>query len=504
MSRQPNILFIMTDQQRYDALGIHGSQAITPHLDALAHRSADLSSFFTQSPVCVPSRCNLFTGRYPHSHRVRQNHSRLGHDETHLFKVLKQSGYHLGYIEKNHLLDREEFSNVDYVDLEDDRPHDGARSAFWDFRKKRLSRLTEVGAFASAAFHDFPESVTDTGITKDSALRFLGSAPKEKPYCLTVSFSDPHVPHLALRRFESMYPLDSIILPDASDTLDGKHKRFRMKCEAEQALSATEEDKRRYLAVYYAMISYIDECIGEMLAAIDRRGDRENTMIVFTSDHGDFAVHHSLFKKDLVLLDDLLHVNCLISYPDVVRTGAVSGLCEQIDVMPTLLDLAGIEIPFGCQGISMKDMITGKTTHHKDAVYAEICRPYDKNMFSTYAEYRSELEHAKQDKHHPLHGRSAFNIPGDYSKMIRTDIYKYIWYHDGYEELYNVRSDPHETINLADSSQQRMRCSEMRMSLFEWCVRSEDPLEPRDMKANRIRYQSWKHFNEGRDDAAHE
>lgn len=481
----------MTDQQRYDALGIHGSQALTPNIDSLARCSADLSSLYTQSPVCVPSRCNLFTGRYPHSHRVRQNISRLSPDEAHLFKVLKQNGYYLGYVEKNHLLDASEFRNFDYIDLEDARSHSGSRAEYWEFRKEQLSRLTEVGAFASAAFHDFPEEMTDTGISRASALQFLNTAPREIPYCLTVSFSDPHVPHLALRKYEDRYPLGKIVLPSDKDTLEGKHKRFRMKQRAQQALSATDEEKRRYLAVYYAMISYIDECIGDILAAVDIRGDRDDTMIVFTSDHGDFALHHSLFKKDLVLLDDLLHVSCLISYPSVIHPRAVDALCEQIDIMPTLLDLAGIGTPFGCQGRSMKGLLSGKTDSHKHAVHAEICRPYDRNPYDTYDQYKDELGRAKHHVHHALHRSSTFNIPGDYCKMVRTRDYKYIWYTDDFEELYDLRTDAAETVNMAISDEQRARCKDMRLSLFEWCARSEDPLEPKDVTRHKETFTLW-------------
>jgi len=112
----PNILLINTDQQCYDAMSAHGGAAQTPALDRLATEGMDFHRFYAQSPVCVPSRCNLSTGRYPHAHRIRENHARLERHEVHLFKALEQAGYTLGYVEKNHLLENEEFASFGYVD----------------------------------------------------------------------------------------------------------------------------------------------------------------------------------------------------------------------------------------------------------------------------------------------------------------------------------------------------------------------------------------------------
>jgi arylsulfatase len=493
--RRPNVLFIMTDQQRYDALGCHGGQAVTPNLDQLAQEGVDIHRFHTQSPVCVPSRCNLFSGRYPHSHRVRENNARLDPHEVHLFKALKQSGYSLGYVGKNHLLQREEFENFDHVDLLEDRrsQEEGERADFLAFRKARGAKLREVASWASACFHDFAPEVTDPYLSRESAVEFLESAPTDRPFCLTVSFSDPHAPHVAPRKFEAMYPLNDIALPDVPEgVLKQKAPRFEVKQQAQGAPLATDEDRQRYLAVYYAMISWVDENVGAILSALDRLGRREDTIIVFTSDHGDFNFHYGMCKKDLVLLDCLLHVPCLISWKGRLAPRQVTdALVEQVDVLPTLLELCGTDVPFGCQGQSLVPLLEGRTDHHRDEVHAEICPPTYRNPYKTYDAFRSAWEEGHETPGHPLCWSAPFNVPGDYCKMIRTESLKYVWYHDGFEELYDLCSDPGELVNLAGEEAWRGRCAEMRLRLLEWNAQSEDPLDPMWHRRHLKEYDCW-------------
>ena len=491
--KKPNILFIMTDQQRYDTLGCHGGRVHTPNLDSLAAQSADLRAFFTQAPVCVPSRCNLFTGRYSHSHRVRQNHARLPHDEVHLFKVLKQAGYYSGYIEKNHLLADQEMRNFDYLDMEEQRSHDEERTAFWQFRASRLKALSEQGAWASAAFHDFDEKHTDTWISGESACAFLDTVPADKPFCLTVSFADPHVPHIAPRRFEQMYPLDQMELPGVpAEALNSKAPRFRIKRHVQQIDQASEQDKKRYLAVYYSMISFVDEQIGKILARLDQKNLRDNTIIVFTSDHGDFAFNYDMCKKDLVLLDVLLHVNCLISFPKKIKSGIYDKtMAEQIDIVPTLLDLCGLEIPFGCQGASLMPLLSRQCTRHKDKVYAEICPPHYRNPYHTPEEFLAAWNTGHADPAHPLYGTSRFNIPGDYLKMVRTPTHKYIWYAGGFEELYNLTEDAEELVNLAGDNRYAEIKTTLKEKLLLWNLETEDPRDSWHQGKQELQYSRW-------------
>ncbi|MBN2449816.1 MAG: sulfatase-like hydrolase/transferase, partial [Lentisphaeria bacterium] len=274
---RPNLLFLMTDQQRFDALGANGNRCIhTPNLDRLAASGANLQGYYSNCPVCVPSRCTLFTGRYPHSHRVRENHTLLEDGrEIHLFRVLRQAGYTLGYVGKNHLLEAGEFANFDFVDLEEEFRKEPAQRRLAEHYRARREALEQAGQpeiWRAGEFHDLPEECTRTHRTAMGALRFLEGHPADAPFCLCVSFADPHVPHQALRRFEGLYPAESVaLLPRREGELAQKARRFHIKWRSQKADTADEAGMRRYMAVYYAMITYVDEMIGRLLGALRER-----------------------------------------------------------------------------------------------------------------------------------------------------------------------------------------------------------------------------------------
>ncbi len=474
----------MTDQQRFDALGANGYRIIhTPNLDALARRSVNVQGFYTQSPVCVPSRCNLFTGRYPHAHRVRENHSLLeAGREIHLFRVLKKAGYRLGYCGKNHLLEQEEFANFDFVNID---PHDAPSLTDWYQQYRNgLRAQGQPEIWRAGTFHDFPDEATRTWRTAQPALEFLQQQTADQPFCLCVSFSDPHVPHLAPRRFEPLYPLDRLELyPRREGELAEKARRFHIKWRAQKSDTADEAGRRHYLAVYYAMISYVDEMIGRILAGLAERGLAENTLVVFTSDHGDFCFEHNLVKKDLVLLESLLHVPCLFSLPGKLQPRVVSdSLMEQVDVMPTLLDLLGVAVPFGVQGRSLLPYLRGEKPGHRDAVYGEVCPPWLYNRFASYEAFEA---------HHGGWEKTPMNVPGDYTKCIRTRDYRYIWYGTGEEELYDLRRDPHEQYNVAGQHEYATIKTELKLRLLEWHALTEDPLDPLSIRQLQTEYAGW-------------
>ncbi len=481
----PNLLFIMTDQQRYDALGANGNDVIhTPHLDALARGGANLQQYFTNCPVCVPSRCTMFTGRYPHAHRVRENHNLLECGrEMHLFRVLKQAGYAIGYSGKNHLLEQAETANFDFWagDVKDD-----SRITEWyaNYRKS-LAAEGKPEIWRAGAFHDFPIEATRTGKTAGAGMRFLRERDRTKPFALCVSFSDPHVPHLAPRKYEQLYPLDKLELhPWRAEEMADKPRRYHIKWRAQKADRADDAGRRHYMAVYYAMLSFVDEMVGSLLAELDAQGIANDTLVVFTTDHGDFCFEHNMCKKDLVLLDSLLHVPFLLRWPGrIAPQNLRETLVEQVDVMPTLLELMGIETPFGVQGRSFAACLRGERAAHKDAVCAEICPPWLYNPFADYA---------AMERHHGSWEATPINVIGDFTKSIREAHWRYIWYATGEEELYDHRADPHELHNLAGAPEYAGERTRLKLRLLEWCARSEDPLDPLSIRQLQAKYAGWK------------
>ena len=492
---RPNLLFIMTDQQRFDTLTVNGNPAMhTPVLDALARSGANLQRYYTNAPVCGPSRACLFTGRYPHSHAVRENYCVLeAGREIHLFRALKQAGYRLGYCGKNHLVDEQERVNFDFFDGRgSDEPAPAEKplmDEFWEWRKRPGGVPPGTSEIWRATYvHDQPPEATRTWQTAQAGIEFLerqrGSA---EPFALCVSFEDPHVPHLALREYFDKYPLDQIdLLPfEGESELATKARRWAIKYGAFNAAAATEADKRRYIAVYRAMISWVDTQVGRLLAALDATGRREDTLVVFTSDHGDFNFQHGLAKKDLVLAECLLHVPCLFSWPGRIPPkvhAAPDTMAEEVDIVPTLLDLLGLERPLGVQGESFAPLLLGRSLRHKDVVFAEVCPPYLYNKYADFEAFAAD---------HGGRGRTPFNVPGDFTKSIREARWRYVWYGNGEEELYDHEADPLERRNRAadpDCAAEKLR---LKLRLLEWHALTEDPLDSNLRRDLQSRYDRW-------------
>ncbi|MBE7465260.1 MAG: sulfatase-like hydrolase/transferase [Planctomycetes bacterium] len=482
---RPNILWIMSDQHRADALGAVTPWMHTPSLDHLAAEGVSLRRMFAQSPVCVPSRSNFVTGRYPHSHRVRENNSNIGPGEPHLFRILKDRGYKTGLVGKNHMFYPRDLEPLDIcrADLK------SGGTPEWEAHLKAIREdMYHKGSWAGARFHDLPEEHSSTYKIGQAGLDALDAfAKQDDPFFLWVSFQDPHAPHTAPRRLSKLYPEDklpldkSLVGPTRGHEVNGKSSRMSVKREAQLMDAASESDLRRYMAVYSSMITLVDEQIGKILSKLDELGKRENTLVIYVSDHGDFRADHGMVKKDLVLYDCLLNIPCVLRYPGVLPAGAVRhALAEQIDLHPTICHYAGAAAPKGVQGLSLDALLEGSTDRHRDEVHAEICPPLFENPYSDFPTFISEWKRSRDEPGHPLRYSAPFNVPGDHVKMVRTPTHKYIWLKRGEEELYDLEADPGERRNLARDPARQAECAAFRARLFEWCVRSEDPRDLQD------------------------
>lgn len=489
MAKSPNILWIMMDQQRADALGCVSPWMHTPNLDRLAAEGAHLRKFFAQSPVCVPSRINYITGRYPHSHGNRENNARVAPGEPHIFRVVKKAGYQTAVFGKNHMFYDEDLPKLDTDGTrveslgQFDTPSVRAYQAYLTECRRQLQ---DLGCWA-ASFHDFPEELTRTHRTGAAAVEYLRQVDTASPFFLWVSFADPHVPHTAPRRFSPLYPLDEMPVPPgalaAEYDAEVQHKPTRqaVKRKAQGMVDAPEEGLHRYIAVYSAMISFVDEWIGRILYTLAMRGLADDTLVVFVSDHGDFRGEHGMVKKDLVLYDSLLHVPCIVRYPGHIKPQALeNALVEQIDLYPTILDYANIDIPKGVQGVSMRPLLEGKAEPMHGAIYAEICPPLFRNPYKTADEFILEWQNYHTADGHPLQWTAPYNVPGEFVKAIRTVERKYIWYASGEEELYDLTLDPGEIQNLADDGNYAEDKAALKLHLLEWHALTENPLDASD------------------------
>jgi len=491
--RKTNVLFIMVDQLKYSAIRAHGNtDVITPNLDKLTKTSCDHANYFANSPVCVPSRCSFITSKYPHSHGIRENHTVLEENrEIHLFRILKQNGYSLAYSGKNHVLMPSEFENFDYSYIEGACEY-SEQELECEAILKNKAKLTGSFGYKVASCHEYPKEATGAWKWTSHMIESLEHLCKdERPFCGFLSLVEPHYPHVAPKEIWDLYDEERITAPDiVEDDLQNKASRFLIKQAAQHSDQITLNEKKKWLRAYYSLITLVDMQVGRIVDWLEEHKKLEDTIIVFTSDHGEFGFEHGMYKKDLVLLDALLHVPMIISWPGHIAHSTFSEtLAEEVDVLPTVLELLGLNGHRGIQGKSFaKPLLNNQNSFHKDEVFAEVNPPWLFNKFKNYEEYKAFcLKRGIQDP--------PFNIPGDFTKSIRTMGNRYVWYGNGEEELYDLINDPGETKNLSKDEKYKALKMELKMRLLEWNAKSENPIDPAINANLQIEYDCWKEKN---------
>jgi arylsulfatase A-like enzyme len=425
MLGKPNVLFITTDHLRCDTLGFAGDPVIrTPAADALASRSLNLSHCFVQNPVCHPSRASIMTGRYPCNHGVRWNFNDLSENEVTLLEYFKEHGYTTACIGKYHLDQRRFHNAMDYREAASIRNMD-ADNPFVQYVKSRGFEYRT--GFALPEFRERLGAVPQPDMPEDCHLdayvgmrtcEYLTRLDGSKPFFLWLGFYGPHHPYVPSGRFATMYrPEDVPPFHRSDDDLRKKPVEYRLYFQAQghkfyPFADASEQTLREMKAAYYGMVSQIDWQLGLVLDTLEEQGLADNTIIVFTSDHGEFLGDHGIPVKAPFLLDCMLRVPCLIHVPRSGRRGAVSDeLVESVDLYPTLCRLAGLDVPEWVQGRDLSPLVTG-----------------DAEAFE---------------------GRSAVYAEAVDKRCLRTREWKLIHYaNKPYGELYHLTEDPHELNNL--------------------------------------------------------
>ena len=486
----------MCDQLRYDGVGANGNPIIkTPNLDRLAGRSANFSRAFVQAPLCVPSRASFFTGRYPHSHRNRVNYTPLAPSEVLLPARLQRVGYRTALVGKTHLYyhypptgEEAHRTGFDLVDLHDGVPFTDPWSDYAKWRQKhdplhdlpyrRLARTVpqfradlppDANPFRAAINERFTDT-TWTGMRTRERLQELAAG--DRPFFIFCSFWKPHGPYEVPAPFDAMYSKLEIPLPQP-ETLEtigrlpppvqklilrGKKPEYNM-------------DRRELewlYRSYYGTVSHLDREIGLILDTLQQTDGAENTIVVFTSDHGDQLLEHGLTGKN-VFFEASIHVPLMLHCPDRIRPGRYDALAESVDVLPTLFELIGLPEPQDCQGRSLLALCdgSGRSSPAREAVFSENIIPEvitDGNL-----DFAFEKGTGIKGVRHPD------------AKMVRTARWKYIYYGDDYAELYDLENDPHEQHNLASDPAQKTIVDEMKQRILNWLITADeaDQIAPR-------------------------
>ena len=473
---QPNMILIMTDQQKATSLQKYGNPVTrTPAIDRLADAGVLFSNAFTVYPVCVPSRCSVFTGRYPHVHGSVLNSQLLDSTETHFVQMLKSHGYRTALAGKNHCF--QEADKNSYFDYCFEAGHIGPYGEHSDpevlgARAFQSDPKLQFGAYASAT-NPFPPEKCGTALITDAAMEFVSGTEQDKPFFMWLSYPDPHSPYQAPEPYASMYDPSSVDLPPLlTDELEHKPIRQRFARDMFGMDKATEEGLRKVIAIYYGMISFIDDQIQRLIDLLDKLGLSENTIIVFVSDHGDYMGEHGLIRKSNALYDCLTHIPLIFKWKGRIVEGAVTEeMIENIDIMPTLLDLAHIPLPEGVQGKSYKDLLLGKPFSGRAEVYSEV---------GSQGEALTTIDHLEK----PSGPEDGLAVPWGArpeawtgkAKMVRNREWKLIHYTNGEGELYDLLNDPSELRNLYNNSKYDEVKQRFQYKLLNWCIESENPL----------------------------
>ncbi len=475
---RPNVLFIMSDQFRFDCLGANGNPIVkTPNLDRLAARSANFTSAFVQAPVCVPSRISYLTGRYPHSHKNRVNYTPYRQPEPKIQKILQQAGYRTGSVGKLHFYPptaahaRE--TGFDQVLLDD-----GVRSTdpYSDYVKWRNqhdpnARVHYQQTVKNPAPGENPyravigKEYTPTAWTGRETRRMLREfASSSKPFFLFSSFFKPHSPHTVPVPYDSMYNDVEIPLPKKID-LDYIHSlplpvqkmilRFTPRYD-------TDRERLQWIyRSYYAGVSMVDEEVGGILNELERSGKADNTIVLFVADHGDQLLEHGLFGKN-VFFESSIHVPFLVSWPGRIRPGRYTELIETVDVLPSILELCGLKVPETAQGRSFAPLAAGgrgaysaRETLFSENIIPEVITHGDEGYFFVPGEGVGGIRHPD-------------------AKMVRTKRWKLTHYPGHGGELYDVQNDPGEFRNLYHDPGHQNIVRELKAAILDWLITADE------------------------------
>ncbi|RMD78400.1 MAG: DUF229 domain-containing protein [Lentisphaerae bacterium] len=442
--KRPNILILLTDQQRWDTLHCNGNDLIsTPNLDSLAERGVTFTNAYCNCPVCMPSRMSLLTGRYPASLGIRCNGIELPEDTQCLQHILSLYGYttaNLGKLHfKNHASQFRDHREphpkygFDRLILSDEPGCYDDAYIKWVERKApdqvAKCRCDTPPAWTGEKISIHPrgthtpyvfagdENLTHSAFVADETATFIRQT--NEPFFAIAGFYAPHCPINPPQRFVDMYDPDDMPLPQRNP--------------GQNYHDVSDEQWRKVKAYYYALISHVDDQIGRILEALRESGKMEDTIIIFTADHGEHLGDHGLVGKGAPF-DSCTRVPLIISAPShFPQRGQSTAFVELVDLAPTILDFAGIQTPPEMQGRSLHAFLQGTTTKHREHAFIEHAFPGTNQAY----------------------------------KALRTEEHLYVINAEGHETLYDLNEDPHQLHDVAPGCDRTSILSECRHLLLQ-------------------------------------
>jgi len=460
----PNVLLVLTDQERYDCTAPEGPPVETPECDRLSEAGTRFSSAYTPTSICSSARASLLTGRYPHDHGILNNTHEADAIQPNLptelptvGELLAEAGYRNTYLGKWHVGRDQTPADFGFSYLGgSDRHHDDIDTAYEEYR----AEFDEVAAETDPedpVYTDHGDLVAGTDPVPVEATRpyFLAeqtiaelrrAADADGPFFHRVDFLGPHHPYVLPGPYASLYDPEEVDLPASyAETFDGKPRVQENYVEYRGVGGFDRETWREVRAAYWGFVTLIDRQIGRILDAVDNLGLTDETVVVHAADHGDFVGGHRQFNKGPLMYEDTYHVPLQVRWPGVVEAGSVTDAPVRLhDLMPTLLDVCGVAVPDGIDARSLEPLLTGdRPADWPEAVVAE----YHGDEFGLYTQ-----------------------------RMVRTDRHKYVLNTGDVDELYDLRRDSAELQNLVDHPDYAPVLRDLRGTLLEWMDETDDPL----------------------------
>jgi len=439
---RPNILLIMTDQQRGDCLGVEGHPVLmTPNMDSIAGAGTRFSKAYTTCPVCIPARRSLMSGQFPSTHGV------VGYYETEEWdaalsmpSALKQAGYQT-FITGRNMHQYPPTKRYGFDHMVDNRTH------YRDWLEDHVPVRSFQPAgdyYSSGVMHNdwtarpwhHDEDLHMTNWTVNEALRFLKNRDPSCPYFLVVSFLAPHPPLVPPAFYMDRYLRQDLPDPIVGDWEAEPEGGWPGRDVSNLHVDLKGEALRSCRAAYYGLINHIDDQIRRILNPVDSKMDHANTVVMFTSDHGEMLGDHHFFRKSLPY-EPSARIPLLVSAPERfgVRKGAVVDNAVALeDIMPTVLDFAGVPVPDSVDGTSLLPLLRGETPAWREYLHIE-------------------------------HGYGINDMP---HHTLTNGREKFIWFAaDGREQYFDLVADPNECRNLIASDAHRERIAHWRGRLID-------------------------------------
>ncbi|ELZ01591.1 sulfatase [Natrialba chahannaoensis JCM 10990] len=478
---RPNVLLVLTDQERYDCSALDGPVAETVETETIDHLSATGTHFeraFTPISICSSARASLLTGQFPHGHGMLNNcHEddallpNLPSDIPTFSEKLDDAGYHPTYTGKWHVGRDQTPEDFGFSYLGgSDTHHDDIDDAFREYRAERGTPVGEAdledviytgtnprddsnGTFVAATTSVDIEETRAWFLAERTidAIEAHTSGDRDAPFFHRADFYGPHHPYVVPEPYASMYDLENIELPESYVETDAGKPRVHANYRSYRGVEHFDREIwKEAIAKYWGFVTLIDDQFGRILDVLESTGLTDETVVVHASDHGDFTGGHRQFNKGPLMYDDTYHIPLQVRWPGVTEPGSV---CEEPvhlhDLAATFLEMGGVAIPESFDSRSLVPLL--EATDGEEEAESPM---WPNSVFAQY------------------HG-DEFGLYTQ--RMVRTDRYKYVYNAPDVDELYDLEADPAELQNVINHPAYADVRHELRTELIDWMVETDDP-----------------------------